>query len=64
MAVVPAAIPVTIPVPEPVVAMAELLLLQVPPDNELNKVVADPEQRKAEPVMADGEGFTVIVSVT
>jgi hypothetical protein len=51
--------PPTIPVDEPAVAMAELLLLQVPPGTLFVKVVAAPVHAIALPDIAAGRGFMV-----
>ena len=60
MSAVPPAIPVTIPLPEPIVATTVLSLLQVPPgDASVNGVVV-PEQRVVVPVIEKGNGLTVI----
>ena len=55
----PAATPVTAPVPEPAVAMAVLPLVQVPPDGEELNVVVAPEHTDIVPVMVDGVVLTV-----
>lgn len=59
---VPAATPVTTPVPEPAVAIAVLPLLQVPPGVALLTVTAPPEaQIGVMPEIAAGAGSTVTV---
>ena len=59
----PAPFPVTIPVAEPTVAIAELLLLQLPlPDMSLN-VVVYPGHKSVAPVIAAGDGLTVTIVV-
>ncbi len=58
--------PVDIPVTTPLVftlATAVLLLLQVPPEVVSARVIADPIHTAAPPVIAPGNGFTVIVLV-
>ena len=61
MVVVPAAIPLTIPVLT--VADAVLLLLQVPPVVVSDNTVVKPAQTSVFPVIPDGDGlvFTVVV---
>jgi hypothetical protein len=56
------AIPVAIPVEEPIVATPIVELLHVPPP-ELDKVVVRPEQIVVAPVMAEGNGLTVNTDV-
>ncbi len=64
MVVVPGATPVTVPVDDPTVACAILLLLHVPPDvGSLRLTVAPLAHTVAGPVMAKGEGLTVISQV-
>ena len=60
---VPAASPLTVPVDEPTIATAVLLLLQVPPVVASDKVIEEPVQTVAVPVM-DDMPLTVIVAVT
>ena len=55
---VPAETPETIPL-VPIVAIAGVLLLQVPPDVALVKAVVLPEHRIAVPLMLLGREFTV-----
>ncbi len=55
---IPAATPVTIPLPEPTVANVVLLLLQVPPPASL-KVTVAPAHTTPVPVIPAGRGFTV-----
>ena len=63
MSDVPAVTPVTTPVPEPIVATAEVTLVHVPPDgDELNVVVA-PVQTLSDPVITEGAALTVTVTV-
>ena len=57
MAVVPADTPVTTPVPDPIVATAVLLLVQVPPPASLS-VVVSPAHTFVVPLIAAGSGFT------
>lgn len=59
----PEATPVTIPVAEPMPAIAELLLLQVPVPPLLLTVAVAPMQTLPAPVIAGGNGFTVSVRV-
>lgn len=56
---VPAATPVTMPVDDPMVAMAGLLLLHVPPVVASVKVDVPPTVVVVVPVMTAGMGFTV-----
>lgn len=58
---VPAVIPVAMPVDAPIVAMAVLPLLHVPPGVALLRVVVLPWQMVLVPVMAGGEASTVNV---
>jgi len=51
--------PVTMPVVEPTVAIAVLLMLQVPPPVRSLKLVVYPEQTVLVPVIATGKGSTV-----
>jgi hypothetical protein len=60
---VPAATPLTVPDPEPTVACAVLLLLQVPPAVPSLKVVVKPTHTLVVPVIAAGTGLTVIAEV-
>ena len=53
----------TTPVAEPIVAIAELLLLQVPPGVASVSVVLKPIQPLVVPLMVPGSGFTVTVVV-
>lgn len=62
MVVVPSEIPVTTPVVEPTVPIAVLLLLHVPPGNELDSVVVDPKHAINIPVIAPGVGVTVTIA--
>ena len=55
----PAAIPLTTPVPEPTVASDVLLLLHVPPVVASLKVVVEPIHTLATPVIDAGFGLTV-----
>ncbi len=59
----PADIPVNTPVAALIVAMAVLLLVQVPPDVASLSVVMAPLHIDILPVMAAGSGFTVAVTV-
>src|SRR5438309_2290476 len=60
---VPADTPVITPVVLPVVATAVLLLLQMPPDDELLNVVVTPEHTVTVPVMPEGFVFAASVLV-
>ena len=61
--VVPALTPVTIPVPEPMVPTAVLLLDHVPPPVELVKAVIEPAHTDSVPLIAFGKAFTVTTRV-
>ena len=63
MVVVPAATPVTTPVPPITVATDEVLLVQVPPALVLPRVVVKPAHTFMVPVMAAGNGLTVTAIV-
>ena len=58
MSVVPPAIPVTIPVVEPIVPTAAVLLLHVPAEASVSVVVL-PTQTVFVPLIEPGNGFTV-----
>jgi hypothetical protein len=58
---VPAAMPLATPDDEPIVAMAVLPELQVPPPPSLSKTDV-PEQKLVIPEIGDGKGLTVTVS--
>ena len=62
----PAATPDTIPVVDPTVAIAVLLLLHVPPPGLQLKAVVVPGHKLFIPVIPDGKGLTVnnIVAIT
>src|SRR5580704_16052956 len=60
--VVPGATPVTIPVAEPTVAIAGLLLTHVPPPASVSVIVAAGHTCSV-PLIAVGNGFTVTVIV-
>lgn len=62
MFTVPPDTPVTIPVPDPTVAMDVLLLLHVPPVSGLAKVVIAPTQTVLEPVIAGAGGHHLNIS--
>ena len=62
MVMLPAATPVTTPVPE-IVALEGLLLLHVPPEVASASVVVKPSHTLAVPVIAAGNGLTVIGKV-
>jgi hypothetical protein len=57
---VPGDAPITMPVPEPMVAIVVLPLLHVPPPASVS-VVVPPTHMLVVPLMADGKGFTVSV---
>jgi hypothetical protein len=59
---VPGDLPVTNPVPEPIVATAVLLLAQVPPPAS-NKLVVWPTHTTGKPTIIEGNGLTVNVTV-
>jgi hypothetical protein len=59
---VPAIRPFTVPVAEPTVATAVLLLLQVPPGVTSDNVVVVPMQREKLPAIVPGSGFTVSIA--
>ena len=59
MVTVPPLTPLTIPVTDPTVAIAVLLLLQVPPVVVSLKVVVAPGHVLGTPVIGPGDGFTV-----
>ena len=61
--VVPVTIPPTIPVFEPTDAIAILLLAQMPPAEGSVRLVFDPVQTLATPVIADGVRLTVTTVV-
>ena len=63
MVEVPADTPDTVPVDEPTVATAVVLLYQLPPDELLLSVVAVPMHTFRPPVMLAGSGFTITVLV-
>lgn len=59
----PAARPLTTPVPDPTDAIDALLLIQLPPEVALARVVVDPTQTLAVPVIDAGNAFTVTTRV-
>jgi hypothetical protein len=64
--VVPAATPVTTPDDDPIVAIAGVLLVQVPPDGVPDNIIVEPTHTAMVPVelvTADGNGLTVTVAV-
>ena len=63
MVTVPEITPDTIPVDEPTLAIAVLLLAQRPPGTALPRATVSEEQRAEGPAMADGDALTVIVLV-
>ena len=56
--------PITTPVADPTVAIAVLLLLQVPPVEPSLNVVVKPEHTCKVPVIATGNGLTFTVTVS
>jgi hypothetical protein len=64
MIVPPTATPVTMPVVLPMVAVAVLLLLHVPPDVASVKVIVNPWHTDTGPTIGAGELDTVTVVVT
>ena len=60
---VPVATPKTIPLDEPIIATAEVLLTQVPEPGSLS-VIDEPAQTADGPEMDEGNGLTVMVAVT
>jgi hypothetical protein len=62
MLVVPKEIPVTMPVPEPTVALAGSLLVQLPPAEVFARVTVVPGHTVVLPVIAEGAGRTVNTS--
>jgi hypothetical protein len=60
---VPAMVPVTSPVPEPIVAIPVPSVLHVPPVVASCKVTGDPVHTTEGPVIAADRGFTVTVIV-
>jgi len=61
---VPGDTPNTTPVDEPIVATPVAPLVHVPPPGEENKVVLCPVHILERPVIADGSGSTVTVTLT
>ena len=59
----PADTPVTMPLVEPTIAKAVLLLAQIPPDVVLANGVDEPVHTLDAPVIAAGNGFTVSTPV-
>ena len=59
MVAVPALIPVMMPEVAPIVAIAVLLLVHVPPAAVLVSVVVEPIHTSAVPAIEAGKGFTV-----
>lgn len=59
----PGDIPVTIPVVKPTIAILRVLLVHVPPPVSL-RVSLNPTHTCNEPVIAAGNGSTVIIVVT
>lgn len=55
--------PVTMPVLDPTVATAVLLLLQLPPDTEFDKFVVEPRHAINIPVIGAGVVVTVTTTV-
>jgi len=63
MMAVPVLMPAAIPVDEPMVAIPLLLLVQIPPETELFKVVVEPIHAIVAPVITGGREFTVTIIV-
>ena len=63
MLAVPVEIPATTPVAVPTVAIAELDVLHEPPPVAEERVVLEPTQVLAVPLIAAGSAFTVTVAV-
>jgi hypothetical protein len=63
MVLVPAATPLTVPVPDPTVAIPVVLLLQVPPPVALARVELAAWQTNVVPVIEAGNGLTVTTVV-
>lgn len=61
--VVPLETPVTVPLPDPIVAIRVFAVLHVPPDAVFAKVVVAPTQVVLVPVIAAGVRFTVNTEV-
>ena len=61
MFVVPAATPLTRPVPSPTVATEVLLLVHKPPDVASDNDVVNPAQTASVPLITAGSGFTVTI---
>jgi len=59
----PASTPVTTPVPEPTLTIAELLLVQVPRGVPSVTVIVCPEHTVSFPPIGSGNGFTVTSAV-
>ena len=59
----PAATPVTTPVPAPTVQIVLSLLLHVPPDVASLSDIVNPEHTVVAPEMGDGNALTVTVAV-
>ena len=64
MVVKPVAIPVMIPVPDPIDASDGLALLQLPPGEASVTVAVVPGHIVVAPAIASGAGFTVVVLTT
>jgi len=64
MSAVPIATPVTTPSEDPTLAIAELLLVHVPPVVELLNTLVRPTQAVIFPAMAAGNGLTVTSAVS
>ena len=61
--VVPNATPLTMPLTEPIVATAVLVLVQVPPGVPLPQVIVAPTHKAVGPLIAVGEVNTVMMRV-
>ena len=55
--VVPARIPPSVPVPIPIVPIAGVLLVHVPPVGVPDRVVVEPSHTCSDPLMPVGRGF-------
>ena len=63
MLAVPAAMPVTIPEDEPMVALEVLLLVHIPPASASVKFVVNPRQTEAVPEIEAGSEFMVMTAL-
>jgi len=60
---VPADTPVATPVEETIVATDVVLLVQMPPDVASDRAIVAPAQTERVPLIAAGNGFTVITAL-